>query len=54
MLFSSLFAATALVGAAVAENHFVAVANKTGGLVFVPETVTAAEGDTAAERDAAA
>jgi plastocyanin len=46
MLFSSIFAATALVGAAVAENHFVAVANKTGGLVFVPETVTAAEGDT--------
>ncbi|KAH7408551.1 Cupredoxin [Phaeosphaeria sp. MPI-PUGE-AT-0046c] len=46
MLFSSIFAATALVGAAVAENHFVAVANKTGALVFVPETVTAAEGDT--------
>jgi hypothetical protein len=46
MLFSSIFAATALVGAAVAENHIVAVANKTGALVFVPETVTAAQGDT--------
>jgi plastocyanin len=45
MLFSSIFAATAMVGAAVAEQHFVSVANKTGGLVFVPETVTAAEGD---------
>jgi plastocyanin len=46
MLFSSIFAAAAMVGAAVAENHFVAVSNKTGGLVFMPETVTAAEGDT--------
>lgn len=46
MLFSSIFAATTLVGAAVAENHFVSVANKTGGLVFVPDSLTAAEGDT--------
>jgi plastocyanin len=45
MLFSSIFAATAMVGAAVAEQHFISVANKTGGLVFVPETLTAAQGD---------
>lgn len=46
MLFSSIFAATAMLGAAVAEQHFISVANRTGGLVFVPETLTAAEGDT--------
>jgi plastocyanin len=46
MLFSSLFAATALVGAAVAEQHFVAVSNKTGALVFQPDSIQAAQGDT--------
>jgi len=45
MLFSSIFAATAMVGAAVAEQHFIAVSNKTGALVFMPDTLTAKEGD---------
>ncbi|KAH8724297.1 Cupredoxin [Phaeosphaeriaceae sp. PMI808] len=46
MHFSSIFAATALVGAAVAENHFIAVSNKTGALVFMPDSLEAAQGDT--------
>ncbi|KAF1917326.1 Cupredoxin [Ampelomyces quisqualis] len=46
MLFTSILAAAAFSGAAIAENHVVAVANKTGALVFVPDTVNAAEGDT--------
>ncbi|KAF2126145.1 hypothetical protein P153DRAFT_347097 [Dothidotthia symphoricarpi CBS 119687] len=46
MHFSTIFAATALAGAAIAEEHFVAVSNKTGSLVFQPDNVKAAEGDT--------
>lgn len=46
MHFSTIFAATALVGAAVAENHVVAVSNKTGALVFMPDSIEAAQGDT--------
>jgi plastocyanin len=46
MHFSTIFAATALVGAAVAENHVVVVANKTGALAFFPDSLQAAQGDT--------
>jgi plastocyanin len=46
MHFSTIFAATALAGVAVAEMHTVAVSNKTGALVFVPDSIKAAEGDT--------
>jgi plastocyanin len=45
MHFSTIFAATALVGAATAANHIITVANKTGGLVFNPESLEAAQGD---------
>ncbi|KAF1834891.1 Cupredoxin, partial [Decorospora gaudefroyi] len=46
MLYSSLFAATALVGAAFAEDHKVIVSDKQGSLLFKPDSLTAAEGDT--------
>ncbi|KAF2819354.1 hypothetical protein CC86DRAFT_307239 [Ophiobolus disseminans] len=46
MHFSTIFAATALIGAAVAENHFIAVSNKTGALAFFPDSLQAANGDT--------
>jgi plastocyanin len=46
MLYSTLFTAAALVGAAAAEQHVVAVSNKTGALVFVPDSIVAAQGDT--------
>lgn len=46
MHFSTIFAATAFVGAAVAEQHFITVANRTGGLVFTPDSLQAAQGDT--------
>ena len=46
MHFSTLFAATALAGSAFAADHKVAVGTKTGELVFNPDTITAAEGDT--------
>lgn len=47
MHFSTIFfAATALAGAAVAENHIITVSNKTAGLVFSPESLQAAQGDT--------
>lgn len=46
MHFSTLFAAAAVVGAAVAEKHVISVGNKDGDLVFVPDSVRAAEGDT--------
>lgn len=46
MHFSTLFAATALAGFALAEDHKVAVGTKTGELVFKPDSITAAEGDT--------
>jgi len=45
MLFSAIFAATALAGAASAANHIITVANKTGGLVFTPDNLEAAQGD---------
>ncbi|KAF1942276.1 hypothetical protein EJ02DRAFT_346029 [Clathrospora elynae] len=45
MLFSTIFAATALAGATFAAEHVVAVSNKTGSLVFKPESLKAAEGD---------
>ncbi|KAF2025385.1 hypothetical protein EK21DRAFT_93284 [Setomelanomma holmii] len=46
MLFSSIFAATALVGSALATDHVVVVSNKTAGLVFKPDSLEAAQGDT--------
>ncbi|KAJ4336299.1 hypothetical protein N0V95_008646 [Ascochyta clinopodiicola] len=46
MHFSTLFAATALAGSALAADHKVAVGTKTGDLVFKPDSITAAEGDT--------
>jgi|TARA_R110002003_G_scaffold116_30_gene10327 plastocyanin len=46
MLFSSIFAATALVGSAMAANHVIVVSNKTAGLVFKPDSLEAAQGDT--------
>ncbi|KAH6625740.1 Cupredoxin [Boeremia exigua] len=46
MQFSTLFAMTALAGSALAVDHKVAVGTKTGDLVFKPDTITAAEGDT--------
>jgi plastocyanin len=45
MHFSTIFAATALAGAAFAENHTIVVSNKGGDLVFKPDTLKAAEGD---------
>ncbi|KAH7065845.1 Cupredoxin [Paraphoma chrysanthemicola] len=46
MLFSNIFAATALVGSAIAANHVVVVSNKTAGLTFKPDSLEAAQGDT--------
>ncbi|KAJ4363555.1 hypothetical protein N0V83_009851 [Neocucurbitaria cava] len=46
MHFSTIFAATALVGAAFAEDHTVAVSTKSGDLIFKPDSIKAAEGDT--------
>lgn len=46
MHFSTVFAATALCSTAFAADHIVAVGNKQGELVFEPDNVQAAEGDT--------
>ncbi|EDU43837.1 hypothetical protein TUN199_08446 [Pyrenophora tritici-repentis] len=46
MHFSTIFAASAMASAAMAAEHIVAVGDKTGNIVFMPETVTAAQGDT--------
>lgn len=46
MHFQTVFAATAMVGSVLAVDHNVAVGTKTGELVFKPDTITAAEGDT--------
>src|SRR5690242_14628941 len=46
MHFSTIFAFTALAGSALAVDHSVAVGTKTGDLVFKPDTINAAEGDT--------
>lgn len=47
MLFSnSILAAAALVGAAFAADHKVIVSTKTGDLLYNPNNLTAAEGDT--------
>ncbi|KAF3037481.1 hypothetical protein E8E12_004172 [Didymella heteroderae] len=46
MHFSTIFAATALAGSALAVDHKVAVGTKTGELKFMPDSITAAEGDT--------
>jgi len=46
MHFSTIFAATALAGVALAEEHKVAVSTKSGDLVFMPDSIKAAEGDT--------
>jgi plastocyanin len=46
MHISTFFAATALVGAVVAEDHIVSVSNKGGELKFVPDSVQAEQGDT--------
>jgi plastocyanin len=46
MHFSTIFAATALAGVALAEDHKVAVSTKSGDLVFMPDSIKAAEGDT--------
>ena len=46
MHFSTIFAATALAGTAFAADHSVAVGTKAGELVFKPDSIKAAEGDT--------
>jgi plastocyanin len=46
MHFSTIFAATALVGSAFAKEHVIAVSNKEDDLVFKPDSLKAAEGDT--------
>ncbi|KAF1847495.1 Cupredoxin [Cucurbitaria berberidis CBS 394.84] len=46
MHFSTIFAAAALASTAFAENHVVAVGTKTGELVFQPDSIKAAQGDT--------
>jgi len=46
MHFSTIFAATALAGTALAADHSVAVGTKAGELVFKPDSIKAAEGDT--------
>jgi len=46
MRFTTIFAATALAGSALAADHKVAVGTKTGELVFKPDSITAAQGDT--------
>lgn len=46
MHFSTIFAFTALAGSALAVDHSVAVGTKAGDLVFKPDTINAAEGDT--------
>jgi plastocyanin len=46
MLYSTLFAATALVGAATAVDHKVSVSDKSGALIFMPDSIVAAQGDT--------
>ena len=45
MRFSTIIA-TALAGTAFAVEHLVAVGTKTGDIVFNPDSITAAEGDT--------
>lgn len=46
MHFTTVFAATALVSSAFAADHKVAVGTQKGELVFKPDTITAAQGDT--------
>ncbi|KAL5117585.1 hypothetical protein ACEQ8H_004478 [Pleosporales sp. CAS-2024a] len=46
MRFASVVAATAMVGASMAENHIVSVSDKSGSLTFSPDSLAAAEGDT--------
>lgn len=46
MLFSTIFTAAAFAGVALAEDHKVAVGTKDGQLMFMPDSVKAAEGDT--------
>lgn len=45
MHFSTIVAASAMAGAALAAEHTVAVSTKAGDLVFKPDNVEAAEGD---------
>jgi plastocyanin len=45
MHFSTIFAATAMAGAALAKEHTIAVGDKAGNLVFKPDSIQAAEGD---------
>jgi plastocyanin len=46
MHFSSIFAASAMASAALAVEHKVLVGTKAGDLVFKPDSLKAAEGDT--------
>lgn len=46
MHFSTIFAATALVGAASAANHVIAVSHKNASLEFFPASTNAEQGDT--------
>lgn len=46
MLFSTILAASAVAGAAFAVDHKVAVGTQAGDLVFKPDSIQAAEGDT--------
>lgn len=45
MHFSTVFAAAAMAGSALAAEHTVAVSTKSGDLVFKPDSIDAAEGD---------
>ncbi|RMZ67909.1 extracellular serine-rich [Pyrenophora seminiperda CCB06] len=46
MHFSTIFAASAMASAALAAEHTVSVSDKSGALIFKPDTVQAAQGDT--------
>ncbi|XP_014561324.1 hypothetical protein COCVIDRAFT_33661 [Bipolaris victoriae FI3] len=46
MHFSTIFTASAMAGAALAAEHTIAVGDKAGNLVFKPDSIMAAEGDT--------
>ena len=46
MHFSAVFAATVFASTALAEEHIVAVGSQSGSLVFNPDSIQAAQGDT--------
>jgi len=46
MHFSTIFAASAMASAAMAAEHVVSVGDKSGSIVFKPDSIQAAQGDT--------